>query len=103
MRRYISFSPFVKIGAERRLVPESVSAQKRAQLRRCFELRNWIERLESRGKGILQAPHGPGSELIELGVEIILVDVSGQMPGSFKRSLDKGSIDDKLGRIVRDL
>src|SRR5205809_7070532 len=102
MRRYMH-APFVNKYGPIGVVPASVSAQERAQLGRRLELRNRIEALEGGGKGILQAPYGPGSELIELGVEVILMDGPGQLPGNFKLPFDKGPVDDEFRGLVRDL
>jgi len=68
--------------------------EKSAQLGCCLKLRDRIELLEGAGKGVGQAPHGPGREFRILRLEMEPVDLGQQAPGAFQPAVDERGVED---------
>ena len=77
-----------------------MSREKRTQLRRRFELWNWIEFLERRGEGVGKAPSGGRRKLLILRIEVEIMHPTRQMFRRFKFRFYEGSINDELRRFI---
>jgi hypothetical protein len=71
------------------------------QLRRSPELWDRVQFPERRGKGIRETPDRPRPEFLVLRLEVRIMHAAGQVFGGLQSALDERSVDDYLGRHIR--
>src|ERR1700738_3563495 len=75
--------------------------KERAELRRGFELWNWIEFFERRGESICQTPSSGRHKLLELRIEIEVMHSAREVFWCFKFPFHERSVNDELRFFVR--
>ena len=66
----------------------------------CLELRDWLQLLECRGKGIGEAPDRARPEFVVPRFEVQIVNPPGQLLRHFESALDERLVDDNFGRDI---
>jgi hypothetical protein len=71
------------------------------ELRACLELGDRVEILERARERIGETPCHPGSEFLDLWIEIQIVHAASEMLRNFQLALHEGSVDDELRGLIR--
>ncbi len=72
-------------------------SEKPSEIRSSAELGNWIEGLESGSESVREGPTGAGGEFVVLGIEVVLVNVAGEVLRCFEFAFHESTVDDDLG------
>src|SRR5262249_24036850 len=71
-----------------------------SELRGCLELRDWVEFLERARERIGETPWRPGSEFLDLWIEVQVVKSASEMFRDIQLALDECPVDDELRTYI---